>query len=58
MENITLKKDGDILTITVDLSKRLRPSSSGKTMLVASSGGNARIPETEAKIGLNIYVPV
>jgi hypothetical protein len=47
--------DGNLLTITVDLSKEFGPSSSGKTIIIASTEGNVTIPEREEKIGLNVY---
>jgi hypothetical protein len=46
---------GDILTITVDLKKEFGPSSSGKTIIIASTEGNATIPDREEKVGLNVY---
>lgn len=55
MKNVELSMDGNILTIKVDLSQELGPSSSGKTMLIATTEGNATIPGREEKIGLNIY---
>lgn len=56
MKNITMKTEGDKLTITVDLSKDFGPSKSGKTIVVASTLGNQSVPENEDfKIGLNIY---
>jgi len=51
-----MKVEGNILTIKVDLSKEFGPSSSGKTIIIASSEGNVAIPEKEEiKIGLNVY---
>ena len=51
-----MKVDGNFLTITVDLSKDFGPSSSGKTIIIASTEGNVAIDgHEEAKIGLNIY---
>ena len=51
-----MKVDGNILTIKVDLTKEFGPSSSGKTIIIASSEGNVAIPEKEeVKIGLNVY---
>jgi len=48
--------EGDILTIKVDLTKEFGPSSSGKTIIIASTEGNVSIPEQEEKkIGLNVY---
>jgi hypothetical protein len=56
MKNVKMEVTGDILTITVDLSKRYGKSSSGKNVIVASSEGNQSIAETDYKIGLNIYI--
>jgi hypothetical protein len=58
MKNVQMKVEGDKLTITVDLSKEFGPSSSGKTIIVASTEGNQTIEGYKAenyKIGLNIY---
>jgi hypothetical protein len=55
MKNVDMKLDGDILTITVDLSKEFGPSSSGKTIIVASTEGNVAVPDREEKVGLNVY---
>ena len=55
MKNVEMTMDGDLLTITVDLSKEFGPSSSGKTIIIASTEGNVTIPEREEKIGLNVY---
>jgi hypothetical protein len=46
----------NILTIKVDLTKKFGPSSSGKTIIIASTEGNISIPEIDdIKIGLNVY---
>ena len=56
MKNVELKVEDNILTIKVDLTKEFGPSSSGKTIIIASSEGNVAIPEKEEiKIGLNVY---
>ena len=55
MKNVEMKIDGDILTITVDLTKQFGPSASGKTIIVASTEGNVAVPDREEKIGLNVY---
>ena len=56
MKNVEMKVDGNILTIKVDLSKEFGPSSSGKTIIIASTEGNVAIDEHEGtKIGLNVY---
>ncbi|MBU4532858.1 MAG: hypothetical protein KJ650_04340 [Firmicutes bacterium] len=56
MKNIELSVDGSILTITVDLAKEFGVSSSGKSIIIASTEGNQSVPgKEEVKIGLNIY---
>jgi hypothetical protein len=55
MKNVQMTVAGNILTITVDLTKEFGPSSSGKTIIVASTEGNVAVPEREEKIGLNVY---
>ncbi len=48
-----MKLEGNILTMKVDLSKEFRPSSSGKTIIIASTEGNQSVPSKEdVKIGL------
>lgn len=59
MENILLSKDGDILTIKIDISKRNGKSSSGKSISVATTCGNVAVPGAEhIKLGLNCYTPI
>ena len=58
MKNVEMRVNGDILTITVDLSKSYGKSSSGKSIIVASTEGNHDVPETDFKIGLNVYQKV
>ena len=55
MKNVDLKIQGQILTIKVDLSKEFGPSSSGKTIIIASTEGNVSLPDRDEKIGLNVY---
>ena len=55
MKNVEMKIDGDILTITVDLSKEFGPSASGKTIIIASTEGNVAVPNRDEKVGLNVY---
>ena len=55
MKNVELSVEDSLLTITVDLSKEFGPSSSGKTVIVASTEGNVTIPNREEKLGLNVY---
>jgi hypothetical protein len=56
MKNVEMKLDGDILTIKVDVTKEFGPSSSGKTIIIASTEGNISIPDKDdVKVGLNVY---
>ncbi len=47
--------EGNTLTIKVDLSKEFGPSSSAKTIIIASTEGSVSAPDREEKIGLNVY---
>lgn len=55
MENIKQTLNGNILTLEVDISQKQGLSKSGKTIRIASSEGNKRIPNTEIFFGLNVY---
>jgi len=56
MKNVEMKVEDNILTIKVDLTKEFGPSSSGKTIIIASTEGNIAIEGHEdAKIGLKVY---
>ena len=55
MKNVEMKIDGNVLTIKVDLTKEYGPSSSGKTIIIASTEGNVSIPDRDEKVGLNVY---
>lgn len=48
--------DKGVLTVTVDLNAEQGPSSSGKSMILGSTDGNAAIPGGDgAVIGCNVY---
>lgn len=56
MQDVVLQSDGKRLTITIDLTRVVGPSSSGKTTLVATTNGSAEIPNAPGmKVGLNVY---
>ena len=55
MKNVQMSVEDNILIIEVDLSKEYGPSSSGKSIIVASTEGNVSLPDREDKVGLNIY---
>jgi len=55
-ENVEAALEGAILILRIDLSKLLRKSASGKTTLIATTGGNTEIPEHPGMLlGLNVY---
>ena len=56
MKNIEMKVEHGKLTITVDLAQELGPSSSGKSVIIATTEGNVDVPGApDVKIGLNVY---
>jgi hypothetical protein len=55
MKNVEMSVAGNILTIKVDLSKDFGPSSSKKSIIIASTEGNVAVPNREEKVGLNVY---
>lgn len=61
-ENVSYKVAGNKLVIEIDLSHRGALSASGKTVRVASTGGNAELAGTagddgqNVRVGLNAYV--
>ena len=59
MKNISMEVSGNVLTVTIDLSKDQGPSKSGKTVVIASTAGNVDIPGHDLpyviKLGLNCY---
>lgn len=59
MENVQLEVQGQQLVITVDLDQELGESISGKSVMIATTGGNISVPGfEEIKLGLNVYRPV
>ncbi len=56
MKNIEMKIEDNILTIKVDVTKRYGKSSSGKSIIVATTEGNQAVGDTDLKIGMNVYV--
>lgn len=59
MENIEFQLQGDQLVIVVDLSHEAGESASGKSIIIATTGGNVSVPGHEdIKIGMNVYRPI
>jgi hypothetical protein len=58
-QNVQMEVQEGVLVIRVDLSQSFGPSSSGKSIIVASTGGNISVPGSEeVKIGVNVYRPL
>ncbi len=55
MKNVEFSVVGDILTIRVDLSQEFGRSGSGKSVIIASTEGNAVLPDRDERVGLNVY---
>jgi hypothetical protein len=59
--NVSIKETNGVSTLVIEAPVSLRPSKSGKTMLVASSGGNisttAMVDGKPVTVGLNAYIP-
>lgn len=57
MENVNMKIEGNTLTITIDLSKNLGSSKTGKSTIIATTSGIQPVPGATngAKIGLNVF---
>lgn len=57
----TLDPKTSKLTITVDMSKaareKARTSATGKTKLLATTGAAVQIPDTDAKLAVNVMIP-
>lgn len=53
-DNLEVSIEGDQLTIKIDLSKSIGLSKSGKSRLIASTGGNRPLPDG-SRLGVNVY---
>ena len=58
MENVIMRVEDKKLIIEIDLSVKGTPSKSGKSVVIATTRGNAQVPGREELIGLNLYRPV
>ena len=58
MKNAQMTVKGSKLIIEVDLDQEFGPSSSGKSVTIASTEGAAGVPgREEVKVNLNVYRP-
>ena len=56
-KNVDMRIEGERLIVEIDLTKDFGNSKSGKTIIVASSEGNATLPKPyeHIKLGLNVF---
>lgn len=47
--------DKGILTLTIDLNEEQGESASGKSIIVATTGGNQQVPGSTVTVGFNAY---
>jgi len=55
VKNVEFSVNGNILTVKVEMTKEFGPSSSGKTIIIASTEGNFPLPGRTEVVGLNVY---
>jgi hypothetical protein len=59
MKNVTMSVVGNKLTIIAEIDKDFGKSSSGKSIIIASTEGNVSVPEhADLKLGFNLYTRV
>lgn len=59
MKNVAMSMEGSTLVIRIDTAKSFGVSSSGKSIIIASTEGNQDVEGLPgAKIGLNVYKKV
>jgi hypothetical protein len=58
MDNIKTSLKGSILTVEIDVSKVGNPSSSGKSLNVATTGGAFTPDGTDVQLNINCYRPL
>jgi hypothetical protein len=55
MKNVEMAVEGNLLISKVDLTNDFGPSSSKKSIIIASTEGNVSVPNRQEKVGLNVY---
>ena len=59
MQNVKMTVEGRKLHIVIDMDAADTPSKSGKTIVIATTRGNADVADNKAgKIGINYYRPI
>lgn len=54
-ENVKVEVKGDKLVVEIDLKATGRPSSTGKNIVIASTGGNKSIPTPDGSVTLGVF---
>lgn len=54
MKNVKMEVKENKLLIEIDLTKNFGTSKSGKSVIIASTGGNVKVKDN-INIGLNVY---
>ena len=58
MKNVEMSVKDNILTLKVDLTEEHGTSGSGKSLIIGTTEGNAKVPgHEEVRVGLNVYRP-
>jgi hypothetical protein len=59
MQNVKIETKENQIIITIDTSKNLGPSRSGKTIMVGTTSGNQKVttPSGDIMVGVNAYKP-
>lgn len=60
MKNVSFQVEGNQLVLTVDLDQELGASSTGKSILIATTGGDVLVSVPgydDIKVGVNVYRP-
>ena len=60
MSNVAMVVENNVLTLTVDLTKRHGLSKSGKNMNIGTTGGNVALPQMPGvpagtRVGVNVF---
>jgi formylmethanofuran dehydrogenase subunit C len=56
MKNLDMSMNGNTLTIKINIKEEFGESKSGKSVVIATSGGNIPVPgNPDIKLGLNCY---
>ena len=58
MSNIKTSKQGNILTVEIDLSVAGSPSGSGKSLVVGTTSGAIAVDGTDVQLNVNCYRPL